>query len=348
VFPDCALPRSIRATKQDEIMKLIQFAAPGPPSVLRCLDVPTPEPEPGEVLIRAHAIGVGIPDTLIRAGTYSHMPPLPATPGTELAGVVEKVGAGVTTRSPGERVYASARERPQRGGHYAEYVATPAEATFLLSDGIEFDAAAALANYQVAYHIFNDALRLREGESVLVHAAAGGMGNALIDLAKAAGLVVIGVAGGEQKARFARALGADHVIDRKAEDVAARVANITGGRGVDAIIDPVAGPTIPGNLALLAPCGVLVIYGGLGGKAPLDLEQTLRARGNSHAIRHFTIHTWDRLVEERRAGMRAIIAMLAAGKLKPRIHAVLPLAEAARAHEMLESGAVLGKLLLRP
>jgi len=329
-------------------MQLIQFRAPGPPSVLQCLDVPIPEPKAGEVLVRAHAIGVGIPDTLIRAGTYSHMPPLPATPGTEMSGTIEKVGPGVTTRRVGERVYTSARERPHRGGHYAEYVATPAEATFALPDSVDLNAAAALANYQVAYHIFNDALGLRSGQTVLIHAAAGGMGNALIDLARAAGLVVIGVAGGEHKARFARELGADHVIERRQEDVAARVAEITGGRGVDAIIDPVAGPTIPSNLALLAPCGVLVVYGGLGGKAPLDLEQTLRARGNSPAIRHFTIHTWDRLVEARRAGMRAIIDMLAAGKLRPRIHATLPLAEAARAHEMLASGAVLGKLLLRP
>jgi NADPH2:quinone reductase len=329
-------------------MQLIQFTAPGPPSVLQLLDVPLPEPKVGEVLIRAHAIGVGIPDTLIRAGTYGHMPPLPATPGTELSGVIEKVGPDVTDRRVGQRVYTTARERPQRGGHYAAYVATPVEATFLLPDGVDLDAAATLANYQVAYHIFNDALRLRAGESVLVHAAAGGMGNALIDLAKAARLVVVGVAGGERKAHFARELGADHVIDRKNEDVAARVAEITGGRGVDAIIDPVAGPTIPANLALLAPCGVLVIYGGLGGKAPLDLEQTLRAKGRSPAIRHFTIHTWDHLVEERRAGMRAVIAMLAAGKLHPRIHAVLPLAAAARAHELLASGAVLGKLLLRP
>jgi NADPH2:quinone reductase len=329
-------------------MQLIQFTAPGPPSVLQCLEVPIPEPKAGEVLIRAQAIGVGIPDTLIRAGTYGHMPPLPATPGTEMSGVIEKVGPAVTDRQPGQRVYTSARERPHRGGHYAAYVAAPAEATFLLPDGVDLDAAAALANYQVAYHIFNDALRLRESESVLVHAAAGGMGNALIDLAKAAGLVVIGVAGSERKARFARDLGADHVIDRSREDVAARVAEVTGGRGVDAIIDPVAGPTIPRNLALLAPCGVLVIYGGLGGKAPLDLEQTLRARGRSPAIRHFTIHAWDHLVEERRAGVRAIVAMLAAGKLHPRIHAVLPLADAARAHELLESGAVLGKLLLRP
>jgi NADPH:quinone reductase len=329
-------------------MKLIQFREPGPPSVLQCLDVPIPAPQPGEVLIRAHAIGVGIPDTLIRAGTYSHMPPLPATPGTELSGLVEKIGAGVAIRQPGQRVYATARERPQRGGHYAEYVAAPAETTFVLPDNVDLDAAAALANYQVAYHIFNDAVRLDAGRSVLVHAAAGGMGNALIDIAKAAGLVVIGVAGGAEKARFARDLGADHVIDRKAEQVGERVARITGGRGVDAVIDPVAGPSIPGNVALLAPCGVLVLYGGLGGKAQLDLASTLRAGGNSPAIRHFTIHTWDRLVEERRAGMRAVIDLLAAGKLKPRIHARLPLAEAARAHEMLESGAVLGKLLLRP
>src|SRR5262249_2113977 len=96
-----------------------------------CLDVPIPEPASGEVLIRAHAIGVGMPDCLIRAGTYSVMPPLPATPGTELAGVIEKVGPGVTTRQEGQRVYTTARERPHRGGHYAECVATPAEATFL-------------------------------------------------------------------------------------------------------------------------------------------------------------------------------------------------------------------------
>jgi NADPH2:quinone reductase len=316
--------------------------------VLQCLDVPIPEPKAGEVLIRAHAIGVGIPDTLIRAGTYSHMPPLPATPGTELSGTIEKVGARVTSRRPGERVYTTARERPQRGGHYAEYVATPAEATFVLPDGVDLDAAAALANYQVAYHIFNDALRLRTGQRVLVYAAAGGMGNALIDLAKAASLQVTGVVGGDAKARFARELGADHVIDRKRENVAERVQAITGGRGVDAIIDPVGGPSIPGNVALLAPCGTLVVYGGLGGKAQLDLQPTLRLSGNSPAVRQFTIHTWDHLVEERRAGMRALIDMLAAGKLHPRIHGSLPLAEAARAHELLESGAVLGKLLLRP
>ncbi len=329
-------------------MRLIQFREPGPPSVLQCLDVPVPEPKPGEVLIRAHAIGVGIPDVLIRSGTYGFMPPLPATPGTEISGVIDKVGPGVTSRRPGERVYATARERPQRGGHYAEYIATPADATFLLPENIDLDAAAALANYQVAYHILNDAVRPRKGQSVLIYGAAGGMGNALIDLARLMDLVVIGVVSSEEKARFARELGVDHVINRKNEKVGKRIDEITNGRGVDIVIDPVGGPTVPDNIALLAPCGMLTIYGYLGGKAQLDLLPIMRASKNSPAVRQFTIHTWDHLVEERRAGVRAIIDMLAAGKLHPRIHARLPLAEASRAHEMLESGAVLGKLLLHP
>jgi len=205
-----------------------------------------------------------------------------------------------------------------------------------------------LANYQVAYHIFRDALCLRKGETVLIFAAAGGMGNALIDLAKAAELIVIGVISSEEKAQFARDLGADHVINRKAEKIGERVREITHNRGVDIIIDPVAGPSIPDNIAMLAPCGMLVLYGGLGGKAQLDLQHTLRLSKNSPAVRQFTIHTWDNLVEERRAGMAAVIETLVAGKLHPRIYARLPLAEARRAHEMLESGAVLGKLILKP
>jgi NADPH2:quinone reductase len=329
-------------------MRVIQFSEPGPPDVMRCIDMPIPDPKPGEVLIRAHAIGVGIPDCLIRAGTYSVMPPLPAIPGTELSGTIEKVGPGVTDRLSGQRVYTTARERLHRGGHYAEYVATPAEATFLLPDNVDFDAAAALANYQVAFHIFNDALQLRKEQTVLIFAAAGGMGNALIDLAKAAELNVVGVVSSKEKARFALDLGADHVINRKETVVSERVNAITHGRGVEAIIDPIAGPTFPENIEMLAPCGTLLIYGALGGKAQLNLLPTPRLRKNSPAVRQFTIHTWDHLVEERRTGMRNLIDMLAAGKLHPRIHARLPLTEATRAHVMLESGAVVGKLLLQP
>jgi NADPH:quinone reductase len=241
----------IRASQQ--IMKLIRFREPGPPSVLECIEVDVPEPQAGEVRIRAHAIGVGMPDVLIRAGTYSWMPPLPATPGTELSGIIEKVGPGVTSRRPGQRVYTTAREKPHRGGHYAQYVATPAEATFPLPDHVDLDAAATLANYQVAYHIFNDALRLRPGQSVLIYAAAGGMGNALIDLARSANLTIIGVVSSEEKARFARELGADHVINRAVEKVSEGVVEVTRGRGVDAIIDPIGGPSIPATLRCSPP-----------------------------------------------------------------------------------------------
>lgn len=330
-------------------MKLIQFREPGPPGVMQYVDVPMPEPKPGEVLVRAHSIGVGIPDTLIRAGTYNWMPPLPATPGTELSGVIERVGAGVTSRRVGQHVYASARERPHRGGHYAEYVATPAEATFVLADTVDLEAAATLANYQVGYHMLRDAARAAPGQTILIYAAAGGMGNALIDLALAWGLTAIGVVSNAEKARFARDLGAHHVIDRKTEDVGERVKSMTGGRGVDLVIDPVAGPTVAGNLALLAPMGMLVIYGGLGGRNHGDVLAQMRGLGRiCPAIRSFSIHAWDHLHEERRAGMRALIAMLEEGKLHPRIHARVKLAEAKRAHELLESGVVMGKLLLQP
>ncbi len=310
---------------------------------------PVPTPGAGEVLVRAQAIGVGIPDTLIRAGSYNWMPPLPATPGTELAGVIEKVGPGVSARRVGQHVYATARERPHRGGHYAEYITAPAEATFVLPDHVDLDQAAALANYQVGYHMLKDAARVQKGQSLLLYAAAGGMGNAVIDLCRAWGLSVIGVVGSDDKAKIAREIGAHHTINRRTETVAERVKAMTDGRGVDIIIDPVAGPSVAGNLALLAPMGMLVIYGGLGGRAHGDVLAELRKHGKTcPAIRSFSIHAWDDLVEERRAGMRALIEMLAAGTLKPRIHARLPLAEARQAHALLESGAVIGKLLLKP
>jgi NADPH:quinone reductase len=330
-------------------MQQIVFETPGPPGVLRCVELPVPEPKAGEVLVRAHSIGVGIPDTLIRAGTYNWMPPLPATPGTELSGVIERVGPGVSERKVGQHVVASARERPHRGGHYAEYVATPAEATFVLPDGVDLEAAAALANYQVGFHLLRDAARVRNGDSVLIYAAAGGMGNALIDLARAWGLNAIGVVSSAEKAAFARALGAHEVVNRTSEDVAARVQAITGGRGVDLIVDPVGGPSVAGNLALLAPMGMLVIYGGLGGRNWGDVLAEMRKLGHiSPAIRTFSIHAWDHMQDERRAGMRALIDMLAKGQLHPRIFARLKLSEAQRAHELLESGVVLGKLLLQP
>jgi NADPH2:quinone reductase len=331
-------------------MKIVQFAEPGPPSVLKYVDAPIPDPKPGEVLVRAHSIGVGIPDINIRKGTYGWMPDLPCTPGTEMSGTIEKLGPGVTERKLGQRVIVTARERPQRGGCYAEYIATAAEGTFIVPDGADMEAGATLANYQVAYHLMKDGARARPGDSVLVWGAAGGMGNALIDIAKADGLMVIGVASGADRCRFAKDMGADHVIDRKAERVPERVMEITQGRGVDIIVDPVAGDTIGANVKMLAVMGMLLIYGGLGGREKGDqITDALRgAMGRCPAIRRFSIHYLDHMPEPRRAGMRALLDMLARGQLKPRIGARLKLSEAAKAHEMMETSAVMGKLILQP
>jgi NADPH2:quinone reductase len=330
-------------------MKIVQFAEPGPPSVLKYVDAPIPEPRPGEVLVRAHSIGVGIPDISIRKGSYAWMPPLPCTPGTEMSGTIEKLGSGVRDRKPGQRVIVTARERPQRGGCYAEYIVTPADGTFVMPDGADMEAGATLANYQVAYHLLKDGARARPGDSVLVWGAAGGMGNALIDIAKADGLQVIGVASGAERCKFAKDMGADHVIDRKTESVPDRVREITQGRGVDIVIDPVAGDTIATNVKMLAVMGMLLIYGGLGGREQGDMAAAMRgAMGRCPAIRRFSIHYLDHMPEPRRAGMRALLDMLAKGQLKPRIGARLKLSEAAKAHELMESSAVMGKLILRP
>ncbi|MEU3786423.1 zinc-dependent alcohol dehydrogenase family protein [Streptomyces sp900129855] len=328
-------------------MKIVRVDKPGPPSALELVEVPIPEPGPGEVLVRAHSIGVGYPDLRIRAGTYPWMPPLPAIPGTELSGVVERIGEGVTLVRPGQLALLSARERTHRGGHYAEYVAAPQEATFLLPEGMNLEQAAALANYQVAYHMIYDSMRPLPGQVALVYGAAGGIGNAVIDLLKGLGVRVLGVASNSERARWATRFGADEVIDRTNGNIVGQVAALTDERGVDWVVTPAAGPTIPGNIELLAPAGTLVIYSTMGGAAKNDLWEVLWP-SRSAAVRLFNIHTWDDLVEERRAGMRALIAMLAEGRIRPHIHRRFKLSQAREAHELLEQGEVTGKILLQP
>ncbi len=330
-------------------MQIVQFAVPGPPDVLEVVETPMPMPGPGEILVRAHWIGVGIPDILIRSGAYSWMPDLPCTPGTEMSGTIEKVGAGVTDLKIGQRVMVSARERSQRGGCYAQYIAVKPNEVYTLPDGIDMEGAACLANYQVAWHVLWSAARARAGETVLLYAAAGGVGNAVVELAKGAGLNVIGVVSSDTKARFARDIGCDAVIDRKREDIGKRVAEITGGRGVDVIVDPVGGPKFLDHFPMLAQLGIIVHYGHLGGKADVDLAGALRQNfGHSPAVRAFSMHSFDDWPERRREATHDLIRQLADGRIKPRVDARLPLADAVEAHRRLEAGTVLGKLLLRP
>src|SRR5688572_28327442 len=180
-------------------MKAILLSRTGDPSVLDYVEVPTPRPGAGEVLVRAHTIGVSMPETLVRKGTYAWMPPLPAIPGIEMSGSIAECGPGVADRAVGDPVFVSARDLPVRAGCYTEYIAVPAEAAHLLPAGCDLEAAACLSNYQVAWHLLHTAARGAEVRTVLVHTAAGGVGSAAVQLALIAGMRVIGVAGSEAK-----------------------------------------------------------------------------------------------------------------------------------------------------
>jgi NADPH2:quinone reductase len=332
-------------------MKAILLTRTGEPSVLDYVEVPTPRPRAGEVLVKADTIGVSRPELLVRRGSYQWMPPLPAIPGIEMAGTVVECGAGAGTLAVGQKVFVSARELPVRAGCYAEYIAVPERAPFALPPQTDLEAAACLSNYQVAWHLLHTATRGAPGRTVLVGSASGGLPSAAVQLARLAGMAAIALTGSPEKAHALKAYGADHVIDASSEDVGARVAAITGGAGVDLILDAVGGPAFAQYLAMLAPFGLLVSYGRLGGPLPRDLADGLeQGTGYLHsgAVRVFTMHTLDDKPELRAKATQALISELAKGAIRPLIHARLPLKDASRAHEMLEGRQVIGKVLLKP
>jgi NADPH2:quinone reductase len=323
--------------------------APGGPEVLELVDRPVPHPRANEVLIRTRAMGVSRPDILIRKGVYTWMPPLPASPGSELTGVVEAVGEAVATIPPGQPVLLTARDLPVRGGCYTEYIAVPAEAVHPLPDGVDFDQAVVVPTYLVAYAMLND-LGMRPGtRSMFVTGATGGVGGALVELAKGAGLEVIGSVGSEERAAHARALGVDHVVNYRTEPIVERVMALTRGRGVDIVFDHIIGPKFPDFLDVLADFGTLVFYNVHAPMPERDVFAALCAASTkTPALRCFNIHTYDNNPQRRRELTREVIALLAAGRIKPRVGARLPMAQAAEAHRLLESGAVLGKIVLHP
>jgi NADPH:quinone reductase len=323
--------------------------SPGGPEVLELTERPVPKPRANEVLIRTRAMGVSRPDILIRKGVYSWMPPLPASPGSELTGIIEAAGEAVDAIRPGQPVLLSARELPVRGGCYTEYIAVPADAVHALPDGLDFDQAVVVPTYLVAYAMLTD-LGIRAGaRSVFVAGATGGVGGALVELAKGVGLEVIGSVGSDERAAHARALGVDHVINYRTDSVVERVMALTSGRGVDIAFDHVIGARFTDFLHVLADFGTLVFYNIHAPMPERDVFAELCAVSKkTPAIRCFNIHTYDNNPQRRRELTREVIARLAAGKIKPRVGARLPLAQAAEAHRLLESGAVLGKIVLHP
>lgn len=323
-------------------MKAIVFAETGGPEVLTLTDVPRPDVRPGGVLIKNHAIGVNFADTRFRQGTYVVKPRLPDTPGMEAAGVIEAVGEGVTEFRQGARVAAFTSRA------YAEYCVAPAFMVVPLPESVSFvDGAAFLIQVLTAYHLLHTADTTGPGRSVLVHAAAGGVGLAAVQLARAAGARVLGTVSSDGKAALAKAHGADPVINYAGGKFADEVLGATDGRGVDLILDAVGKPTFEEDLRCLAPFGHLILYGRAGG--PTDPFNLATLAAKSQKVSGFMLPVVTRgFPEKTRESADRCFALMREGRLKLHIGNTFPLAQAAEAHRYLESRQSVGKLILAP
>ena len=330
-------------------MKAILIRQPGGLDALELAEVARPEPGPGEVRVKAVAIGVGRPDALMRTGRYKWMPPLPAIPGNEIAGIVDALGLGVEGLVVGDRVLLSSRELPQRGGGYAEYALAPAAALYPLPAAIGFDDAVSLPNFQLAQALLFGCGAALPPRSVLLTGAAGGVASAMVQLARAHGLQVIATASTEAKRSFVRDNGAQLVLDPALPDLAGEVMAATDGRGVDLAIDPIGGALFVTCLRALAPLGMAVSYNVVGGMPSSDVFAELRALlARSLAVRAFSMHTFDADPVRRRGLMQASIDAMAAGRVRAPQATVLPLAEARQAHALLDAPDTVGKIILHP
>jgi NADPH:quinone reductase len=322
-------------------MKAIRVHQLGGPEVLLYEDVPTPAPKAGEVLVKLAAVGVNFIDTYQRKGLYKMQPPF--TPGQEAAGVVTALGSGVADVRVGDRVaYAGIV------GAYAEYATVPAERVVVVPDGVSpKEAAAGLLQGMTAHYLTSSTYPLKPGDTCLVHAAAGGMGLLLCQIAKLKGARVIGTVSTEEKAALARAAGATEVILYTKQDFEAAVKELTRGSGVQVVYDSVGKTTFDKSLDCLARRGMMVLYGQSSGPvAPFD-PQVLNQKGSLFLTRptlaHYIATRADLLA---RAG--AVLGLMRAGTLKVRIGHEFPLAQAAAAHRELEARQTTGKVLLIP
>lgn len=321
-------------------MLAIRVHTPGGIEALHLDDVAIPEPGPGQVLVRVEAAGVNFIDVYHRTGLYPM--PTPFTLGQEGAGVVERVGAGVTSIRPAERVAWSGVM-----GSYAERIIVPADRLVTLPAEVTTrQAAAVLLQGMTAHYLVTSTCPLQPGDQCLVHAAAGGVGLLLCQMAKRRGARVIGTVGDDAKAALAREAGADEVINyRTTPDVAAEVRRRTGGAGVRVAYDGVGQATFAASLASLAPRGMLATFGNASGPVPAVEPLELSRRGSLFLTRP-KLADYTATREELLARAGDVLAWVRDGALRLRIHAEYPLRDAARAHADLESRNTTGKLLL--
>lgn len=322
-------------------MKAIRVHATGGPEALRYEDVPDPAPGSGDLVVRLEAVGVNYIDIYHRTGLYAR--PLPFIPGVEGAGVVVRLGPDTSGVQVGDRV-----AFPGIPGAYAEQITAPAARVVPVPEDIDTATAAALMLQGItAHYLVRSTYPLRAGEWVLVHAAAGGVGLLLLQMARQIGAHVIGTVSTEAKAALARAAGAEHVILYTQQDFVAETRRLTGGRGVQVVYDSVGKTTFEGSLNVLAPRGYLVLVGQSSGPVPPVDPQVLNTKGSLFLTRPTSAHyvaTRDELLQ--RAG--DVFAWVRAGTLAVRIDDRLPLAQAAVAHRRLEGRQTAGKLLLIP
>lgn len=331
-------------------MKAIQVQVPGGPERLQLVELPDPLPGPGQIRVSARAIGVGRPDVLIRKGTYKWMPPLPAVPGAELAGVVDAVGEGVRDWHAGDRVLISARELPQRGGCYAQAMVVEQEVPFRLPQAIAFDDAVSLPNLQLALALMQVApARTQPTAYALITGASGGVAGMLCQVAQRSGYRVIGSSRSPEKSRFALDHGFDHVICTETQRWKERIPALTQGHGIDLMFDHLGGQSLIDGLHSLAPLGTLVSFNIVQGMPSEDVFQTLRhLLEKSLGVRCFSMHTFDEDRAQRRALMQEAIVLAAQGAIRFPPATVFAFEEVRKTHELLDEGKVSGKLVLHP
>ncbi len=322
-------------------MNAIQVQKPGGPEVLTLVDIPVPKPKPHQAVVKVSAAGVNFIDVYLREGRYPS--PLPFISGQEGSGIVSEIGADVKSFKPGDRVAYTGIP-----GSYAEYAAVPADRVVLLPPGItEHQAAAAMLQGMTAHYLVHDTYPLKKGETALIHAAAGGAGLLLVQMAKNIGARVIGTAGTEEKAKLAREAGADEIILYAQEDFEAETKRLTDGKGVHVVYDGVGKTTFDKDLNILRPRGYLVLFGASSGPVPpFDLVK-LSQKGSLFVTRPTLVHHIA-THEELQQRATAVLTMIAKGKLKLRIEHIYPLREAQQAHRDLEARKTTGKLLLIP
>jgi NADPH:quinone reductase len=322
-------------------MKAIQVQKVGGPEVLTLVNLPVPKPKPNEVVLAVKASGVNFIDIYLREGRYAAS--LPFIDGQEAAGVVTEVGSDVVNFRPGDRVaYTGVL------GSYAEYAAVPADRLVRIPDQFDFNqAAAAMLQGMTAHYLCHSAYPLRRGETALIHAAAGGVGLLLVQMAKKIGARVIGTAGSEAKAQLARGAGADEVIVYTQQDFEAETKRLTNGKGVDVIYDGVGKSTFDADLNLLRPRGYLVLFGASGGIVPPFDPIQLSRKGSLFLTRPTLAH-YIASREELEWRVTEVLNMIVAGDLKLRIDRTYSLPDAPQAHRDLEGRKTTGKVLLTP